>query len=213
MSISSKNKSSYIKDVVQFINQTVTLDSSKVDYLVISGGGSNNITLPVASTLKTGSKITFWSQGGTLTLNAQSGDQIFKFNGQNSTISIAGWDFITLIVLSGGQWLVEEPQSSIAVNQSWQNVVGSRALGVTYTNTTGKPIQLSVTCNSNNASGVVMQLQINGVTMARQGTAQVASADSRCNVTHIIPNGATYCVLSTSGSNGIVGLQLWYELR
>lgn len=79
--------------------------------------------------------------------------------------------------------------------QTWQNVTGSRSAGVTYTNTTGKPIQLAITTLSNG------YISING--------SQVQRSDSASWSTHnlIIPNNSTYLVQS-----GLT-IDKWWELR
>lgn len=101
----------------------------------------------------------------------------------------------------------------IGIDQTWQNVTASRAIGTTYTNSTGKPIQVSINVNSTSASGGAVILYIDGVAVATQGAVQNASIATRANITHIIPNGSTYSIANfVSGSAGI-GLGSWFELR
>ena len=93
----------------------------------------------------------------------------------------------------------------IGVGQTWQNFTGSLSLGTTYTNTTGRPIQVSV-CVSHDEL-VVSTLSVSGVVVSvvRQ---EVGGATGYQQSTHtaIVPNGATYSV--TGGS-----LISWAELR
>ena len=56
--------------------------------------------------------------------------------------------------------------SSIGVGQTWQNLTSSRASGVTYTNTTGKPIQLSIIMRDTNSDNFSVTLKIGGVVVA-----------------------------------------------
>lgn len=88
---------------------------------------------------------------------------------------------------------------------TWQNVAASRAVGTTYTNSTGKPIQISIAVQLGpNATGY---LNINGNQVNRGSN---PFGDRSINLTQffaIIPNGYTYAV---TGFNGIT---FWWELR
>ena len=83
--------------------------------------------------------------------------------------------------------------------QSWQNVTGSRALGTTYTNSTGRPIIVAI----NTFGAGTTTITIGGVAV------QIAY----CWAGHtdgggwaIVPVGVTYVVSGASLGN-------WYELR
>ena len=94
--------------------------------------------------------------------------------------------------------------SGLASNtQTWQNVTASRAIGTTYTNSTGYPIMVSF-IGYNTGSAV-------GFTMTISGSATVTFGASSGGVNGaasiIIPVGATYAL---TGPNVITG---WYELR
>ena len=54
--------------------------------------------------------------------------------------------------------------ASFGVGQTWQNLTSSRASGVTYTNTTGKPIQIYIVTGTENRP-----LVIDGVTIPVHG--------------------------------------------
>jgi hypothetical protein len=88
----------------------------------------------------------------------------------------------------------------IGVGQTWQNVSGSRTSGTTYTNSTGKPIMVSVTAN-NAISSII--LTVGGVQACMDSD---ASANVNMNVMAIVPNGASYSVNTSTISN-------WVELR
>ncbi len=53
----------------------------------------------------------------------------------------------------------------IGVGQSWQDVTSSRSKNVTYTNTTGRPIQLGIWCRVDGIYQAENRLLINGVVM------------------------------------------------
>ena len=82
--------------------------------------------------------------------------------------------------------------------QTWQDVVGSRALGVTYTNTTDKPIQIMVSSTSGTASIP----RVDGVPLPDGG----ANGAAYAIFSFIVPSGSTYSV--TSGT-----LRDWAELK
>lgn len=87
--------------------------------------------------------------------------------------------------------------NTIGIGQSWQDVTSSRALATTYTNNTGKPIQLFVTGNFDSGA-----LILNGLTLSFNDGA----AFSFINV--IIPNEHTYRINGSSTS-----ITSWAELR
>ena len=94
---------------------------------------------------------------------------------------------------------------SVGEGQTWQNVSGSRALGTTYTNTTGRAIQVaaSVYYSGTDAAAVVSGVQIlRSYTVSCCGVPQL----SVFPLTFIVPPGATYSVTGSS-------LVLWTELR
>ena len=91
----------------------------------------------------------------------------------------------------GGQALTA--MSSLGYGQTWQSVIGSRALGTTYYNTTGKPI----TVNQTGSLAATNTVTINGVAVGSSYTQSV-----------VIPPGASYVV--TYGSGAIAN---WTELR
>ncbi len=96
----------------------------------------------------------------------------------------------------------------IGVGQTWQDVGGSRAVGVTFTNTTGKPIMVLIRRNEFVAlTGYTFQLSINGVMLADIGSPGNTTS-SRVTISAIIPHGSTY--LMTVGNTG---LGAWFELR
>jgi hypothetical protein len=92
----------------------------------------------------------------------------------------------------------------IGVSQTWQSVSGSRALGTTYTNSTGKPIAVSVQVQSTTAG--TNTIVIGGVTVVQTSTA----ASLGTAMFAIVPDGATYVVDNNQASKSII---IWTELR
>ncbi len=91
----------------------------------------------------------------------------------------------------------------IGMGQTWQDVTGSRVLGATYTNTTGRPIMVNISCAT--TSGIAFELITEGLTLYGSGD---NVAGSRVSITALIRAGQTY--------NAVAGgktLTSWKELR
>ena len=93
-------------------------------------------------------------------------------------------------------------QSGLGIGQSWQDVTGSRSSGTTYTNSTNKPIFVSVRSSVDDG---VAELTVDGIKVAVNGST-VGAGDNRHTVCAVVPNGSTY---SYSGS----AISLWSEMR
>lgn len=112
----------------------------------------------------------------------------------------------TLVQGTGGQALASI--SSLGYEQTWQNVIASRALGTTYYNTTGRPILVSASIIGAVSSSCIVGLTVNGVTASSNGAGGIANAASVPGVNAIVPPGGSYSVSANSGS-----LNSWAELR
>lgn len=100
------------------------------------------------------------------------------------------------------------PIGGTGSNQTWTSVTGSRAFGTTYTNSTGRPIMVSVSgSNNTNASWAIITPTVGGVTLP---DARGIVNQSYATLSFIVPAGATY-VITNSGT--AVALQAWVELR
>jgi len=85
----------------------------------------------------------------------------------------------------------QSTSSALGTGQTWQDVISSRSSGVTYTNTTGKPIQIYIMTGTQSST-----LVIDGVTIAVHG-------DSMPQI--IVPHTSSYRF------DGVVFT--WAELR
>jgi len=95
----------------------------------------------------------------------------------------------------------------LGVGQTWQSVTGSRAIGTTYTNSTGRTIMVIVSGTGGGANGlwgVTLNSAITYYTPSTYG----GSVWTCCEF--IVPAGQTYA-LSQQGANAT--LQNWSELR
>jgi hypothetical protein len=96
----------------------------------------------------------------------------------------------------------------LGMGQTWQDYSASRSVGVTYTNSTGRTIMVSIAGNMVSANQS-LQFFINGVAYCFSVAAY--AANSWMSITGlIIPPGATYKVATSSGSFTINN---WGELR
>ena len=101
----------------------------------------------------------------------------------------------------GGQALAA--MSSLGYGQTWQNVNGSRVLGTTYYNTTGKPIQVLMSTTGGGQGTMI--LSINGSTVIIGGIDNSGSNNGN-NVGAIIPSGSYYTLTGYAAT-------YWSELR
>ena len=94
--------------------------------------------------------------------------------------------------------------AGLGVNQTWQSV--ARSIGVTYTNSTGKPIAVAIGYQC--SAGLTIQgLVIAGFTVY---VSLVEITNGYSGFTLIVPDTATY-VTATNG--GTMTLVAWSELR
>jgi len=178
------------------------------------GGGVANIytatsaagTTPV-TTLYTGMSITVPitvtnTGASTLSLDGLPAIPITK----NGVAVIAGEMTLSSMILdyNGTSWEIST-SNPIGVGQRWTDVVATRALGVTYTNTTGRTINVAVETVMGAVSGRV-GFSVDGITV---GAASAAPAGNRSTGNVLVPAGSTY---SGTGSAQVT-LALWSELR
>ena len=91
----------------------------------------------------------------------------------------------------------------LGLGQTWQDVTGSRSFGTTYTNTTGRPIALSLRTSPINNSFV--NVTVGGVLIARRWGGE--SWAPEITIFAIVPAGSTYSVASSHE------IESWCELR
>ena len=95
----------------------------------------------------------------------------------------------------------------IGVGQTWTNVTSSRATGTTYTNSTGRPIFVSVVPNA--SAGLIGSFFINNVFVANSQDTPSGGGGGGSNFTYVIPNGDTY--RAVNNQNFVINQ--WWELR
>jgi hypothetical protein len=155
-----------------------------------SGTGVFTISSPATNTDRT---LTLPDEAGTV-LTSASSVVAAKLTGALPAISGAA---LTSLPLLG-------------VGQSWTDVTASRLIGTTYTNSTGSPIEVAVSCRNTSANaGWGIFLTIDGATtIGTTGVAGGVSDGYWKTASAIVPNGSTYSV-TLSDANYIS----WRELR
>ena len=93
------------------------------------------------------------------------------------------------------------------IGQYWQDVTGSRAKNVVYTNNTGKPIEVSIKVAYEDSDGGLI-VSVGGVDIGKvRGNAPSGSGYWETTLNFTVPNGSVY---SASGGSDVFG---WSELR
>lgn len=100
---------------------------------------------------------------------------------------------------------ISDASPGLGYGQTWQDVTASRATGVTYTNSTGRPIQVSI--KATQGSGGSGLIKVGGVNVGSLGA---LSGGDFMYASFIVPDGQTYAYTITAGSQTI---GLWSELR
>lgn len=92
--------------------------------------------------------------------------------------------------------------TDIGIGQTWKNVIGSRSLGVSYTNASGKPIMISFGMSETEQSAS-LTARVNGVTVGVLSI-KVNWSQSKSS-SFIVPSNSSYRI------DGI-GISFWSEL-
>jgi hypothetical protein len=111
-----------------------------------------------------------------------------------------------ILTSNGTNWTSAAP-AAIGVGQTWQNVTGSRAAGTTYTNSTGKPIQIIISALANDANTWYTYVYVDGVQVVFAYGGGGAGSYYYLPSSVIVPAGSTYSVTNVGG------IYIWAELR
>ena len=100
----------------------------------------------------------------------------------------------------------------LGIAQTWQAVTANRAFGVTYTNTTGKPITVAITGNRNisTTTNPNLSLYIDEIMIMTQTHAISGNRAYRGVVFGVVPPGSTYRAVASEAE---ITLLIWSELR
>ena len=153
-----------------------------------------------------------YPQTTTGVLAISSGGAVRLQVGTAGQIGISGANYGTSgqVLTSGGSGSAPSwtSVSGLGSGQTWTNVGGSRSSGTTYTNSTGKPIQVMVatdnTGNTTYDSGGAAKFYINGSNVGQAFCSNAANVGGLFQA--VIPDGSTYSVSANT-------IRSWWELR
>lgn len=108
-----------------------------------------------------------------------------------------------------------DKNASIGIGQSWQDVTSQRHTGVTYTNTTGRPIFISVYMNSNVSGGSsAVEIFVDDKLIGAQYAGVISGITVFFSACAIVPSGSTYSAkTSRTQDNSYQDASRWLELR
>jgi hypothetical protein len=185
--------------------------------VLVSAGGANTPTWSTLGTMAAQNSTTVAITGGTITgitdLTVADGGTGASSITANSVILGNGTSALSgnlvapstsgnVLTSDGTTWTSATPAGGIGIGQTWQDVTGSRSNGVTYTNTTGKPIMISISIEGSPSTS--SNISVNGVVVARIGSDGTVS-NNASSAQIIVPNGNTYSIAGR--------FTLWVELR
>lgn len=200
---------------------TLTALQAAKDVLIITGVLTANINIIVPSWVKVWNVINNATMGNYSIIIKTSTSTV-----ENSAILLSDANEITcngsnkvysLTYLLATKSFSEETaariaeQKAIGWGQDWEDVSASRTTNETYTNTTGKPILVSVSDKGKVNNG--LEMYCNDVSI---GYFNFEGGSTNSCITGIIPAGGTYIVykLSSSGSHTTTKAYMqWAELR
>ncbi len=110
------------------------------------------------------------------------------------------------VLTSNGTAWVSSPIGALGVGQTWTNVSASRAYSTTYTNSTSKPIMVSILASTPSASPATCNFYVDGVSIGGFGMAQAGGIQN--GGSFIVPAGSTYYVTASNFT-----APSWFELR
>ena len=189
-------------NVTGFSANTTLTSANYGNFIYVQG--TFTLTLPVADAANIGRTITCYGYAAASVTVATQSSQFLYYQGTNTTTSavmIGVGDTVTFVNYNGTAWMAMGA-NALGTGQTWQSP--GRSGGVTYYNTTGKPIFISVTSNSS-GSGAGVNITVSGVLAAQVS----GSALNRAIASAIVPTGGSYKADMLLGSS----LEAFTELR
>lgn len=171
-----------------------TLSSQNASSVAITGGTITGTTISGITDIAV-------ADGGT-GVSTIAANAVVLGNGTNAIQTVSPGTSGNILTSNGTTWTSSVPVGGLGVGQSYSDVTSSRALGTTYTNSTGKPISVMVFVSISNGSAI--SGYCNGLNVVT--SSQFAGGGTF--ITWIVPAGSTY-----SASGAYSSLAQWTELR
>jgi hypothetical protein len=184
----------FVKTALDVAAADIAITGGTIDNVDITGGTIVDLDTPLAV-----------NSGGT-GKNTLALNNVLLGNGASAVKEVAPGASGNVLKSDGTTWTSGTVTSGIGDGQTWQNVAGSRALGTTYTNTTGKPIFVYIVVQLSGNGDTILAL--NGITL--DGPSSSAPAVQWIPCSFIVPDGNTYNLYITTGT---VSVTAWAELR
>lgn len=190
----------------QYNTSTALTAASDVGKLIVAGSSGGNFTLPLLSTVASGSKIAFVSQGGSSSLTPSAADCLLLISTCMASVAFQNSDTISVTKTTTG-WMVDSGSVLTSIKglgfggTSWHSV--SRSFNTPYTNSYSYPIAVSATATCAVTSAI--QAYVNGV-LIQFFQWQFNGCGSFGGAFIIVPPGATYQL------NSGQGVYNWQEL-
>ena len=179
----------------------VTVDTDK-DILVVHDGVTAG-GHPIAARANTDNSVSVIGKDGAV-LGVISNEGLF-----NNTLS--SWSTNMALTANAGRVLNEEiiktNGSRFGVGQSWGDVTGGKASGVTYTNTSGRPVAVSIYTAGAGGGDFRVELYVNGMSVSSFDTGN----NNDGQVFTIVPHGSSYSATIVGFTLGVTAF--WRELR
>lgn len=188
---------------VNAANSPLVLTADNTGLVIMDATGGNiSATLPAANALTVPLKFLFVrvdAAVNSVTIN-RAGADTFLGGATSQTMTGQG-DFrgITSDIVS--KWLVTA-KAPLGHGQTRQNLTASRSSGVTYTNTTGREIEVTVIASG--YQGVT--LTVGGVVMGSGSSSNSTIGDFNWTVSSLVKDGETYVA-------AVANLVYWREVR
>lgn len=113
---------------------------------------------------------------------------ILNYEHRNGAGSLSLLDQTTTVTI---KLLSKWWSAPLGLGQAWVNLTANRALDITYTNSTGRLIKLSLNGVSGTSIACALQMQVNGLPVVYSGIAQATGASRPAGVL-TVPAGSTY---------------------
>ena len=181
------------------IDTTLTAATDSGKLVLIGGSAGRTITLPLASASPAGTSFLIQSQGATHTISRQ-GSNVISIPASATSFTLTAGEWAVVTNYNGTDtWVVSASTlKMLGVNQTWQDMTGSRVFSQNYTNQTMKPIQVKVGFNG------AGYLSVDG---GQADSINLNSTSLHGTVSAIIPPNGNYSVTCS------YTMDFWMELR